>query len=108
MKDKIELDDMEVKKMQGEVGAFFLMGEAGQKAWKSFLAKQYKLLQEWNIKRKNEEDNLEYEYNWRYYRTRYGQYRRLYITAEKEDKIKNAKKYEIEEKKKQESELKKQ
>jgi len=64
--------------MEGEVAAFFQMGAAGAKAWNSFIIKQYKLITEWNFKLKSEPDNLDFSYNVRYYRTRYGWYKKLY------------------------------
>ena len=51
---------------------------------------------EWGMKYRMEKDNLEYEYNHRYYRTRYGEYMKLYQVYENEDRMKNIKKYQIE------------
>jgi len=105
--DTVKLNDLEVKKMEGEVMAFFKMGAVGMKAWGSFMQKQYKSYMEWNMKFKNEPDNLTYKYRMSYFRTRYGQYKRLYYVAKKKDMVANKVKYEEEAKKKQAADLKK-
>lgn len=105
--ETIKLPEKEVKKMEGEVAAFFKMGSAGVKAFGSFIKKQYRTYQEWNQKYKEEPDNLKLQYNKNYYKTRYGQYKKHFAIAEKKDKEENAKRYEVEERKKEAEELKK-
>jgi hypothetical protein len=104
--DVVQLEELEVNKMKGEVGAFFQMGTTGITAWNSFIKKQYLYVQDWSLKLKFEPDNLEYIYNRNYYRTRYGQYMKLYSIARQEDMVANAKRYEIEAAKDQEEKLK--
>lgn len=82
------------------------MGSSGIKAFSSFSRKQYRLYSEWNMKAKEEPDNLKYQYNAKYYRTRYGMYRKLFAKHEKIDREANAKRYEVEEKKKEEAAIK--
>jgi hypothetical protein len=106
--DAIKLNDVEVKKMEGEVAAFFKMGAVGMKAWTSFIKKQYKMYMEWNLKYRQERDNLQFKYRMNYYRTRFGYYRKAFYIAKKKDMELNKKKYEEEAKKKQEAEVKKQ
>lgn len=104
--DVIELPELELTKMKGEIDAFFAMGPTGTKAVESFLSKQFRLYMEQNMKAKKEPDNLKLRYNVRYYKTRFGHYKRLVQIAEKADKEANPVRYEVEEKKKHEEEVK--
>lgn len=62
---------------------------------------------DWNLKSKKRPDDLKLKYRARYYKTRFGQWRRLIRTAYKKDKEANALVYEIEEKKATEEKAKK-
>jgi predicted metal-binding protein len=61
---------------------------------------------EWNLKYRQERDNLTFRYRMIYYRTRFGQYKRAYYIAKKKDMEANKKRYEAEAKAKREADAK--